>query len=294
MQFLSDNFYPSIKYNFEDIYFGKRGVAVDNLTVTYDSMPGTTVEVNRLSFIFSPKENSLANFDVFINGGKLISDLNYVKKNIPTIKKTKDKKDLTDFCFNIKITNFYIQVKNIFIENASGNAAVSRNEMSAKLSGENFFDGSSFLTFNRKNDKYSLELGFDLLDAAKFCKVFKLNKNRMTGKFTGNIKTVFVKGNVESLKGKLYSEGKGKLFFSEAEKYVAAMDNDINKVLIQNITDQLKNYNYLSCDVLLNYIPKKTNTIITFDFDGEVSDYKFPIYYHATWLDAIKFISSFK
>ncbi len=293
-QFFTDNFCPSIKYNFDNIFFSRNGVAIDNLIVVYKTMPGTTIEVTRISILLNPCENNFANFDVNIDGGKFVSDLKFSKKSKRNAKanpKAKTKKSLINF--NINVTNFYACAKKVEIENLSGVANISSNEITAKISGENFFNGKTFFTFKLKNDKLLFEVEVNSLDADEFCNVFDLNKNHLTGNFSGTLKTVVDNGNVESLVGKLYSDSKGKLFFSDAEKYVGTMQEGMNKELIKIMIDQLKNYDYESCEVIFSYIPKEKSTIITFDFDGEVSDYKFPIYYHATWIDALKFISAF-
>ncbi len=291
-----DKFCPSVNYNFDNIFFSRNGVAIDNLTVIYESMPGTTVKVNHISVLLNPCKNNFANFDVNIDGGSFISDLSYddKQKKTDSVKQNpKPKKDPGVFNINVNITNFHLFAKKIKLKNLSGTASISGNEISAKFSGENFFNGKTVLIFKQKNNKLSFEIDLSSLDADEFCNVFDLKKNHLTGKFSGSLKTVIDDGNVESLVGKLYSDGKGKLFFSEAEKYVGTMDEGMNKELIMIMVDQLKNYDYINCDVDFSYIPKEKSTIVVFDFDGEISNYKFPIYYHATWIDALKFISKF-
>ena len=294
---ITDKFCPSVNYNFDNIFFGRNGMAIDNLTVIYESMPGTTVKVNHISVLLNPCENNFMNFDVNINGGSFISDLSYddKQKKTDSVKQNpKTKKDSVAFNININITNFYLYAKKIKLENLSGTANVSGNEISAKFLGENFFNGKTVLTFKQKNNKLSFGIDLSSLDAGEFCNVFDLKKNYLTGKFSGNLKTVIDDGNVESLVGKLYSDANGKLFFSEAEKYVGTMEEGMNKELIMIMVDQLKNYDYINCDVDFSYIPKEKSTIVVFDFDGDISDYKFPIYYHATWMDALKFISKLR
>jgi len=269
-------------------------LALDNLTIIYESMPGTTVKVNHISVLLNPRENNFANFDVNIDGGSFISDLNFEEESKKTVRnnqKPKPPKDQKIFNINVNITNFYVFAKKIKIENLNGTANISDKEISAKFSGENFFNGKTTLVFKQKNKKISFEIDLSSFDANEFCNIFDLKKNHLTGSFSGSLKTVLDDGNVESLVGKLYSDGKGKLFFSEAEKYVGTMDEGMNKELIMIMVDQLKNYDYINCDVDFSYIPKDKNTIVVFDFDGEISNYKFPIYYHATWMDALKFIS---
>jgi len=300
MKFFTDKFSPSIKYNFDNIFFCKNGVAINNSSVFYENMPGTTVELNHISVLLNPVTNKFANFDINIDGGKFISDLNYrdqsirvAEKNINKNKSKINNNNSIDFKINVTITNFYLSAKKIKLEDLSGTVIISSNEITAILSGKNFFDGKTFLTFKKKNKKLSFEIELKSLDANEFCNVFALKKNYLTGNFSGFIKTVINDGNIESLTGKLQSDGSGKLYFSEAEKYIGAMQEGMNKELIMIMVKQLKNYDYLNCEVDFSYILKEKSTLIVFDFDGEISDYRFPIYYHATWLDALKLISNF-
>ena len=291
---ITDKFCPSVNYNFDNIFFSRNGVALDNLTIIYESMPGSTVKVNHISVLLNPRENNFANIDVNIDGGSFISDLNFEEESKKTVRnnqKPKHPKAKKNFKINVNITNFYVFAKKIKIENISGTSKVSRDEISAKFLGENFFNSKTTLIFKQKNKKISFEIDLSSLDAGEFCNMFDLKKNHLTGSFSGVLKSVIDDGNVESLVGKLYSDGTGKLFFSEAEKYVGTMDEGMNKQLIKIMVAQLKNYNYINCDVDFSYIPKEKSTVVVFDFDGEISNYKFPIYYHATWMDALEFIS---
>jgi len=160
----------------------------------------------------------------------------------------------------------------VFDGKANGTADISRKKVKGK---------------NKWLFKYNINLCITNINAMEFCDAFSLRKNKLGGRFSGCVKTSVFGKSVKLLDGKLQSDNPGTLYFPEVEKYIAGMQESMQKQVFDMMVERLRAYPYDFSVISLKYDLRKRTTEVDFKFSG-VDEYKFSLFYNRSWIDAIK------
>jgi hypothetical protein len=177
------------------------------------------------------------------------------------------------------------------VESASNRLYAAAHDVA--LFGGRFDAGGSVVRRKVKGEPiwrylYEVDVGVRDLNAAVMCDVLKLERNRITGRFSGELSTTGVDLATRSLRGQLHSDEPGLLFANDAEKVVVDFSADeINRQIVNQMIARLKRFRYDSCRIDLNYAPVENVTTVTLTVSNDLDRISFPLHYSGTWVDAI-------
>ena len=220
--------------------------------------------IKPLDFDYKPSDYIVYYFNAF--DGKLNCSADFIQA---------DKIEIDSFTFDSKLKSGKVVLKearmNLFDGNAEINGALSRKKVKGK---------------NSWRFKYEVELVLTNIDALMFCRAFNFSRNKVSGNFSGKIYTSVFGNSVKKLDGKLCSNNPGTLYFPEAEKYIAGMQDSMQKQIFDIMVERLKIYPYDLSVISLKYDLTNRTTEMNFKFAG-IDNYKFQLFYNGSWLDAI-------
>ena len=135
---------------------------------------------------------------------------------------------------------------------------------------------------------YDLDAEIRDLNAAVVCDAFKLKRNRITGRFSGVLRTSGADLATRTLRGELHSDEPGLLFAADAEKVAVEFSSDaINRQVVNQMLARLERFRYDTCRIDLDYAPVENMTTVTLTVSNELDRISFPLHYSGTWVDAI-------
>ncbi len=218
-----------------------------------------------IAFVHKPKDYILFYLNAFT--GKIECKSTLVKT---------DKISFNDFYLDGKLKLGKIILNNTRVNALGGKVRLDAEISRRKVKGK-----------NKWKFKYDVEMCVTNLEAMKFCETFNLNNNKLGGRFSGCLRTMVFGKSVKSLDGELKSDNPGVLYFPEAEKYIAGMQESMQKQIFDMMVERLRIYPYKFSIISLKYDLSKKNTEINFEFSG-ADEYKFNLIYNRSWIDAIR------
>jgi hypothetical protein len=255
---LLEKFECKIDASGEKINFGDK-ISAENIHAKLDLLLKKPFALD-----YKPKDYILFYLNAFT--GKIECKSTFVKT---------DKISFDDFYLDGKLKLGKIALDNTGMDVLGGNVKLNAEISRRKVRGK-----------NKWKFKYDVKLCVTNLDAMEFCNTFNFNNNKLGGRFSGCVKTMVFGKSVKSLDGELQSDNPGVLYFPEAEKYIAGMQESMQKQIFDMMVERLKIYPYKFSIISLKYDLSKKNTEINFEFSG-ADEYKFNLIYNRSWIDAI-------